>query len=356
MPTDLLLPAFALTLLANAVLVAVAIRALRGRADREDDDRIREQIRREAATPRSVVEPPVVNEEPAVRDEPQPFEARGQSRPIEAPPIGAAPIEAPPIGAPPADPPPAEASPGKPDPRPRGTRPRSGKPAASRGSSAGATTTKPATGGPPATPGPKTPGKRRARPDADASSADARAPRGATLRGGRRRFSLPPLDDDHDRVIRSIETFFQGGEAAETADNEASAALATTVAVVAIDGLAPTSRQEREAFDAAVATVERTLRGAARTADRVTTTGRGRFRIVLPATGELAARAYLRRVRATVEPGLGAADIPLGLVTATATVLDEAAGVAITQAEARLDTALASASRKPGRRPKAASD
>jgi GGDEF domain-containing protein len=294
-----------------------------------------------------VVERPVVNEEPAVRDEPQPFEARDEPRPIEAPPT-----EAPLI-----DPPPAEASPGKPDPRPRGTRPRSGKPAAGRGSSAGATTTKPATGGPPATPGPKTPAKRRAKPDADASSADARAPRGATLRGGRRRFSLPPLDDDHDRVIRSIETFFQGGEAAETADNnEASAALATTVAVVAIDGLAPTSRQEREAFDAAAATVERTLRGAARTADRVTTTGRGRFRIVLPATGELAARAYLRRVRATVEPGLGAADIPLALVTATATVLDEAAGVAITQAEARLDTALASASRKPGRRPKAASD
>jgi GGDEF domain-containing protein len=160
-------------------------------------------------------------------------------------------------------------------------------------------------------------------------------------------------------VIRSIETFFSGGEGAEMTDAGAdSASLATTVAVVAIHGLTPIStRQERVAFDAAVAAVERTLRGAARPDDRVTSTSRGRFRIVLPATGELAARAYLRRVRAGVEPGLAAGDIPLGLVTATATVLDEAAGVAIAQAEARLEAALATSSnRRPGRRPRAAAD
>jgi hypothetical protein len=35
-------------------------------------------------------------------------------------------------------------------------------------------------------------------------------------RGRRRRFSLPPLDDDHDRVNRSIETFLAGGVASAT--------------------------------------------------------------------------------------------------------------------------------------------
>jgi GGDEF domain-containing protein len=130
------------------------------------------------------------------------------------------------------------------------------------------------------------------------------------------------------------------------------------VAVVAIDGRGRgTTRQDREAFDAAVATLERSLRDAARAADRVSATGRGRFRIILPATGELAARAYLRRVRASAEPSLGAAATPLGLVTATSTVLDEAAGVAIAQAEAKLDAALEhAAGPKPARRPRAASD
>jgi GGDEF domain-containing protein len=158
--------------------------------------------------------------------------------------------------------------------------------------------------------------------------------------------------------VRSIETFLLGGEAADAEAQAGSTAEATTVAVVAIDGLETNAtRADRQAFDAAVATVERTLRGAARAADRVTATGRGRFRIVLPATGELAARAYLRRVRASVEPSLSAAAIPLGLVTATSTVLDEAAGIAIAQAEARLDTALASAPRrKPVQRPRAAAD
>jgi len=136
------------------------------------------------------------------------------------------------------------------------------------------------------------------------------------------------------------------------------ATVATTVAAIAIDGLAPNAtRHDREAFDAAVATLERSLRGSARAADRLTATGRGRFRIILSATGELAARAYLRRVRATVEPSLSASNTPLSLVTATSTVLDEAAGVAIAQAEARLDAALDSAAgQEPDHRPRAAAD
>ena len=79
--------------------------------------------------------------------------------------------------------------------------------------------------------------------------------------------------------------------------------------------------------------VERTLRGAARGTDVVTTGGRGRFRIVLPSTGEFAARAYLRRIRATIEPRLEAADRPLRLAVATATVLDEPIEDAVRRAE-----------------------
>jgi hypothetical protein len=67
--------------------------------------------------------------------------------------------------------------------------------------------------------------------------------------------------------------------------------------------------------------LERTLRGAARGSDVVTVEAPGRFRIVLPESGEMAARAYLRRVRATVDPALESADTPLRLVVATATVL-----------------------------------
>jgi hypothetical protein len=183
-------------------------------------------------------------------------------------------------------------------------------------------------------------------------------PRGDRRRGGRRRFSLPPLDDDHERVNRSIETFLSGGDAVESPDAGSPAAIATTVAVVAIEGLEPgPSGDELSALDGVVATVERTLRGAARAADRVTTTAPGRYRVVLPATGELAARAYLRRVRATVEPSLEAADVPLGLLTATATVLDDTTDVAVARAEARLDAALASGiGRASGDEPRVAGD
>ena len=106
-----------------------------------------------------------------------------------------------------------------------------------------------------------------------------------------------------------------------------------------------------------MASVLRPCHSAEAPTDRISSTGPGRFRVILPATGELAARAYLRRVRATVDPGLDAADMSLELVTATSTVLDDTPGDAIAQADARLDAALASvASRASRERPRAASD
>jgi hypothetical protein len=111
---------------------------------------------------------------------------------------------------------------------------------------------------------------------------------------------------------------------------------ATTVAFIALDDAAPSD---------AVAIVERTIRGAARGTDLVTIAEPGRFRIVLPATGELAARAYLRRIRATVEPLLGTAERPVGLAVATATALDEPIEDAIGRAERRLVAALEAARR-----------
>jgi GGDEF domain-containing protein len=101
----------------------------------------------------------------------------------------------------------------------------------------------------------------------------------------------------------------------------------------------------------ALALVERTLRNAARGTDIVTREGRGRFRIVMTSTGELAARAYLRRVRTTIEPGLESSDTPLRLVVATATVLDEPVEIAIRRATDRLSVAVeTAASVGPGAR------
>jgi hypothetical protein len=118
----------------------------------------------------------------------------------------------------------------------------------------------------------------------------------------------------------------------------------TTIALVAIAGLAgpgsvPTAA-DRAVDEDAVALLERTLRGAARGSDEVRVEGHGRFRIVLPATGELAARAYLRRIRASVEPQLEAADPRLHLVVATATALNVPIRTATAAATRRLDAAL----------------
>jgi len=296
MPTDFLLPAFALTLLANSVLVALAIRGLlRARSERrlqDESNRARLEARPAPASaprPLRTARPPVDPPSPAI-DTPEPAPTK-----------------------------PVTKRPRRPPPPP--------KPAAN----------------------PKPRSRRRAADD---------GPRAETRRGGRRRFSLPPLDEDHERINRSIETFLSGSESSDAGEAAEPPTVATTVAIVAIDGLdaAPT-HADREAVDGVVANVERELRDAARSADRVTPVGTGRFRVVLPATGELAARAYLRRVRATVGPRLEAADAPLGLVTATATVLDDPVSAAVAQAEARLDAALASAARRPlGNEPRVAAD
>jgi hypothetical protein len=316
MPNDLLLPAFLLTLVANALLVAIAIRALaRNRAERDRDTR-----RTGLPDARAAVQP--------------------TPRPIRPPVMGAPERELPGAPEPPADPAPvAEPVPAT------SSRPVSTPASASR------------RGKPVARPSVATP-RRRGSSSATSKSATSRTgtasetPRADTPRAGRRRFSLPPLDDDHDRVSRSIQSFLSGADIPEVADsapNQAAAPVPTTIAVVAVhgldDGSALNDPARRDGVEAALATVERTLRSAARTADRVTTTGSGRYRVVLPATGELAARAYLRRVRASVDPSLEAADAPLVLVTATTTVLDEPVASASARAEARLDASLAGLTR-----------
>jgi hypothetical protein len=149
---------------------------------------------------------------------------------------------------------------------------------------------------------------KKSAPPADPGGSRPTESRSAEARRGRRRFALPPLDDDHERVSRSIETFLGGVETVETdmppgAADESSGGPAT-VAIVAVDEL-PHDAVADDAVTDALAMVERTLRGAARGTDVVTSGGRGRFRIVLPSTGEFAARASVRRIRTTIEPRRG---------------------------------------------------
>ncbi|HEX5823647.1 MAG TPA: hypothetical protein VFY18_04220 [Candidatus Limnocylindrales bacterium] len=338
MPTDLLFPAFALTLLANAVLVAMAVRGLaRGRAARDDEARDDQERRPQERPPGGMTAEPIFPDPAA----PTPT---GTTEP-SASPVSPAPVLVPPPAPKPI------AAPAKPPRRPRAAR------------ATGATGPRPAirpdapdesaVGPSPMPPSPRRrgapkPGAAGPARSAGARATDGDAPGPEARRGGRRRFSLPPHDEDHERINRSIETFLSGNDSVEpTEAGPDNPTVATTVAIVAIDGLEnDASIADREAVDGVVATVERTLRGAARSADRVTAAGIGRFQVVLPATGELAARAYLRRVRATVGPSLDSADAALGLVTATATVLDDTVAVAAARASARLDAALGEASRQ----------
>jgi hypothetical protein len=320
LPADILLPLFVLTLLANAFLVATAIRGMR-RSQAEHSRPIETGRPSSDQTPVAAA-PPVSG--PASRVEARPMTddlaraiAARRTPPAQQPVV---PTAAEP--APPTDPElpgewvePANDSGGSgddvqaapiPAPKLRRTTKKSAPPAASGGS----------------------------RPTGS---------RSAEARRGRRRFALPPLDDDHERVSRSIETFLSGVETVDAdvppdAAEESSGGPAT-VAIVAVDEL-PDGAAADEAVTDALAMVERTLRGAARGTDVVTTGGRGRFRIVLPLTGEFAARAYVRRIRATIEPRLVAADRPLRLVVATATVLDEPLEDAVRRAEHRLSAAL----------------
>lgn len=326
MPTDLLLPAFALTLLANAVLIALAIRGLR-RAKTDS------AVTRDWFTPTATARPPAP--EVRARDEtPEPPAGAGPTMPsVPRTPDPAPAPEAEPVAAHPdlaTGPDPALATPA----RSRLARPHQAA---------------------------------RSLPPPSLSSPGAEP----VPRRGRRKFSLPPIDDDHEKVTRSIESFLAGSdgpvessEPVESAETTASARdgdarppattggrsrtaepdgpgnVPTTIALVAIAGLGSSTNGRAGEVNDPVAMLERTLRGAARGGDEVHRAGDGRFRIVLPATGELAARAYLRRIRATVEPQFEAAERPLRLVVATATALNVPIRSATLTARRRLEAAL----------------
>jgi hypothetical protein len=333
LPADVLLPLFVLTLLANAFLVATAIRGMR-RSQGEGDRTI--ETGRPSSVQTPVAAPPPVAA-PASRVEARPMTDE-LARAISA--RRTPPAQQPLV-------PTAEEPPPPTDPEPPGEPTKTANDAAG-----GHDDVQPAS-----RPAPQ---RRRTAKSPPADSGGPRRPgsRLAEARHGRRRFALPPLDDDHERVSRSIETFLGGIDTAgadmpSDAAQESSGGPAT-VAVVAVHELPDdagatvagggrTSVEDAgaaEAVTGALAMVERSLRGAARGTDVVTTGGRGRFRIVLPSTGEFAARAYVRRIRATIEPRLVAADRPLRLVVATATVLDEPLEDAVRRAEHRLSAAM----------------
>ena len=320
MPADILLPLFVLTLLANAFLVATAIRGMR-RSQEERDRPIGRGAPSSDQAPVAAAPPPVsaqasrIEARPMTDDLARAIAAR-RTPPAQQPLVPTAAEPAPPTR-----------------PEPPGERV---EPADDSGGGSGDVQ---------AAPIPAPTRLRTTRSARPSGSGDSRptGSRSAEARRARRRFALPPLDDDHERVSRSIETFLGGMETPDAgmppdAAGESSGGPAT-VAIVAVDEL-PDGAAADEAVTDALAMVERTLRGAARGTDVVTTGGRGRFRIVLPSTGEFAARAYVRRIRATIEPRLVAADRPLRLVVATATVLDEPLEDAVRRAEHRLSAAL----------------
>ena len=291
MPTVVLLPVFALLLLLNAALILLAIRGMRG----------------ERAPGRRIERPRPLS--PATV---QPTTRRAPQEPMAG------------AGEPSAPLPPATRG----DPEPATAKSRGPAIAVSRVAA------------------PPTPSARSASsdPSRPAHPGESRHP---VKRGRRRRFALPPLDDDHDRVSRSIETFLTGSEGLDTpiasGPNRAKVATLTTVALVAVEGLpAVADVAGTDNADVIAATVGRALRGAARATDRVSEIGGGRYRIVLPATTELAARSYLRRVRATVEPTLEAADGPVRLLIVTASAPAGEVASALATAERQLH-----ASRRP---------
>jgi hypothetical protein len=336
LPADLLLPLFVLTLLANAFLVATAIRGMwRGQPDR---DRPIATVGLPRIPGPDAVAPTVAG--PASRDAGRPMTdglvraiAARRTRPDQERLVPAAREPAPPADL---DPP--------------------GESVPTANDAAGSDVVQSAP-----IPSPKRRRTAKSAPSADSTGSRPAGSRSTEARRGRRRFALPPLDDDHERVSRSLETFLGGIETtdADTSPDgaERSSGGPSTVAVVAVHELpddgAPGAggggrtsagnAARTEVVNDALVMVERTLRGAARGTDVVTSGGRGRFRIVLPSTGEFAARAYLRRIRATIEPRLVAADRPLRLTVATATVLDEPLEDAVRRAEHRLSAALGDA-------------
>lgn len=395
LPVDLLLPAFVIVLTMNALLIALAIRAVRAESRSEGAIVIRSRsgrpspvgrpngprriaMRERAPTQASTV---LTTEQVARRIAPEPATAVEAVATTDRRSAAAGvPASAETPGAPLAGAVPDGTGPG---PRPP-TRPRT-PPRRARQATAAASDAPPATstaitrtrrtraeGDTPASP---PPARDRADATEDANGT-ARAKETGTDRssrtttGRRRRFSLPPLDEDHERVNRSIRSFFASGPdapaAVETAPRDSRATTVavrgwppTTVASVAIvcpddheraagDGSAGDAAatdgagtEANAALEEARAAVERAMRNAARGTDRVQRTAPDRFRIVLSATGELAARAYLRRIRTNVEPVLETLEPPRRLAAATATALGEPVPVAIETAERRLEALVA---------------
>jgi hypothetical protein len=307
-PPDFLLPAFALTLAVNAALILVAIRAMR--ADRTEVA-LRGLDGRPAAKDRAV---PIAV--PSAGDATDAAVSKGSDDASDdalAPTID--PNAAPVVNA--ADVPLRDAS------------------------------AHPSAGSEPAHSGhgePTAAGRSTASPRASAAG------RPTPARNGRRRkFSMPPLEDP-EKVSRSIETFLAGSDVASpppaspAVDPDAPpvagpAAPAPVVTVAAIQLLGSSSRS----------VLERTVRSTARGTDTVTVDRRGRVRVVLAGTGELAAHAYLRRIRTIVEPVLEADDPTSHVVIATATELDGAVATARRRADRRLAVALRTAAAEAGR-------
>jgi hypothetical protein len=307
-PPDFLLPAFALTLAVNAALILVAIRAMR--ADRTEVA-VRGLDGRPAAKDRAV---PIAV--PSAGDATDAAVSKGSDDASDdalAPTID--PNAAPVVNA--ADVPLRDAS------------------------------AHPSAGSEPAHSGhgePTAAGRSTASPRASAAGSPTPA-----RNGRRRKFSMPPLEDP-EKVSRSIETFLAGSDVASpppaspAVDPDAPpvagpAAPAPVVTVAAIQLLGSSSRS----------VLERTVRSTARGTDTVTVDRRGRVRVVLAGTGELAAHAYHRRIRTIVEPVLEADDPTSHVVIATATELDGAVATARRRADRRLAVALRTAAAEAGR-------
>lgn len=284
MPADLLVPAFALTLAVNAVLIVLAIRALR--TDRRPGP-VRSSVPPRGARPAHLPEGHVPQAAPGPIDGAGRIDVTGDADHDPPSPVAATIVEVDGPAATPAEPP-FDAT---------------HEPIAERPASV-----------------PPQPA--------------ARASKGAAARTGRRRkFSLPPLEDP-DKVSRSIQTFLTAADAPI-----GPAVPAPVVTVAAIELLGGQSGL----------VLERTVRATARTTDTVSVDRRGRVRVVLAGTGELAAHAYLRRIRAIVEPVLEADDPTSRVVIATATELDGATATARRRADRRLAVALRAAAADTGR-------
>ena len=315
MPAELLLPLFAVVLALNALFVGLAIRSLwRGRDGEPRTTTWTSLPVREDVIARSIRERETARTpRPVAAEDDRSTDVAGPPSEPASPSEPAGPTEPP--GAPPPDP---DSTTG---PASEG----SGEPEAAR------------------TPAPRPmPTRTPRRPSATGPAARP---------GSRRRFALPPLDEDHEKVRRSIETFL-GGADAPTGDVPPDPASILTVAVIGLAGpdgpLDPRrSRRLRETAAAETsgpselrAVLERTVRSTARGSDVVSIDRHGRVRVILPGTGELAAHAYLRRIRAIVEPIAEAATPPTRVVVATATDLDGSVASARRRADRRFATAL----------------